>query len=61
MATFFLGMGAALAIEGALYAAFPNAMQGMMRLALEIPAASLRTFGIFALAAGVLVVWLASG
>ncbi|MHA1559228.1 MAG: DUF2065 domain-containing protein [Alphaproteobacteria bacterium] len=61
MTTFFLGVGAALAIEGALYAAFPDAVQGMMRRALDIPAASLRTYGFFALAAGVLVVWLASG
>lgn len=61
MATFFLGVGAALAIEGALYAAFPLAMQRMMRLTLEMPAASLRTYGLFALAAGVVVVWLATG
>ena len=61
MATFFLGVGAALAIEGALYAAFPSAIQDMMRRALGIPESSLRTFGLLALAVGVVVVWLASG
>lgn len=53
-----LGLGVALAIEGVLYAAFPDQIQRMMRFALERPPATLRTFGLVALAAGLLVIWL---
>ena len=60
METFLLGVGVALAIEGFLYAAFPAAMQAMMRRVMDVPPPSLRTFGLAALAIGVVVVWLAS-
>lgn len=58
MSTLLLGLGIALAIEGVLYAAFPEQIQRMMRFALERPPASLRTFGLVALAAGLFLVWL---
>ena len=60
MSTLFIGVGIALAIEGVLYAAFPEQVKRMMRFALERPTASLRTFGLVALAAGLAVIWLAS-
>ncbi len=60
MGTFFIGVGIALAIEGMLYAAFPEQIKRMMRVALERPSATLRTFGLAALAAGLAVIWLAS-
>lgn len=59
MSTFLLGVGVAFALEGLLYAMFPGAMQGMMRRVIDLPESSLRTFGIAALALGVLIVWLA--
>jgi uncharacterized protein YjeT (DUF2065 family) len=55
-----LAVGGALAIEGLLYAAFPGAMQDMMRRLQDMPPATLRTFGLVALATGVFVVWLAT-
>ena len=61
MSTLFLGIGVALAIEGLLYAAFPGQMKEMMRRVLPTPAATLRTFGLVALATGVFIVWLATG
>jgi uncharacterized protein YjeT (DUF2065 family) len=61
VSTLFLGIGVALVIEGLLYAAFPASMRAMMQRALTVPATALRTFGLIALAAGVLVVWLATG
>jgi uncharacterized protein YjeT (DUF2065 family) len=56
----YIGVGIALAIEGVLYALFPEQIKRMMRIALERPTASLRTFGLLALAAGLAVIWLAS-
>jgi uncharacterized protein YjeT (DUF2065 family) len=58
--TFFIGVGIALAVEGVLYAVFPEQIKRMMRAALERPTASLRTFGLAALAAGLALIWLAS-
>jgi hypothetical protein len=60
LSTFFIGVGIALAIEGVLYTLFPDQIKRMMRVALERPTASLRTFGLAALAAGLAVIWLAS-
>jgi uncharacterized protein YjeT (DUF2065 family) len=48
----------AIAIEGALYALFPNAMQRFMSQALGQPAGSLRRAGLRAAAVGVGAVWL---
>lgn len=61
METFLLGVGVALAIEGFLYAAFPDAMKAMMRRVLDSPATSLRNAGLGALAVGVAIVWLTTG
>jgi len=47
----------ALAIEGALYALFPDAMKRFMSQVLEQPASALRTAGVLATALGVGIVW----
>ena len=54
-------LGLVLAIEGALYAAFPGGMQQMMRQAVDMPPNSLRTGGLIALGVGVAIVWLVRG
>ncbi len=61
MGALLLGLGVALAIEGMLYALVPGLMQSVMRRAIDLPAASLRNFGVGALVVGVALVWLARG
>ena len=51
----------ALAIEGALYALFPEAMKRYMARVLEYPAERLRTAGVLATALGVAIVWAVRG
>ena len=52
-------LGLVLVIEGIGYALAPGRFKAMMALAAEIPEERLRTGGIIAVAAGVVVVWLA--
>ncbi len=54
-------LGLAVAIEGAAYALFPEAMKRMMLVVLAQPPSSLRTAGVVAAVAGVGVVWLIRG
>ena len=61
MSDLLVALGLVMAIEGTLYALAPGALKGMMRQALELPDQVLRIGGVAALAAGVLVVWLARG
>lgn len=61
MSDLLIALGLVLAVEGTLYALFPGAMQTMMRRALELPAEQLRFGGLFALVAGVVIVWLVRG
>ena len=56
-----LGLGLAIAIEGALYALFPAAMRRMIARALEQPENSLRIGGLVAAVAGVALVWAIRG
>ena len=51
----------AVAIEGALYALFPDAMRKMMLHVLAQPVSQLRAVGLGAAVAGVSVVWLVRG
>jgi uncharacterized protein len=51
-------IGLLLAIEGALYALFPAAMQRMMTYALAQQPAQLRSAGLLCATIGVGVVWL---
>ncbi len=51
----------AIALEGALYALFPEAMKKFMAQVLEQPDSALRRAGLTAAVAGVALVWLIRG
>ncbi|MCY4547332.1 MAG: DUF2065 domain-containing protein [Defluviicoccus sp.] len=51
----------ALAIEGALYALFPEAMKRFIQRVSEQPANALRTAGLVATVVGVGLAWLVRG
>ncbi|MDD9906712.1 MAG: DUF2065 domain-containing protein [Rhodospirillaceae bacterium] len=61
MADFATALALVLVIEGLLYALFPEAMQRMMRIALEAPPTVLRNGGLAAAILGFIVVWLIRG
>lgn len=61
MTDLFAALGLALAIEGILYALFPDMMKGMMVQVLASPPSVLRGVGLAAAALGVFIVWLARG
>lgn len=61
MGDFLAALGLALAIEGMLYALFPDGMRKMMAQALSQPTGLLRTVGLVAALIGVGVVWLVRG
>ena len=61
MADFVTAVALILVIEGALYALFPQGMQRMMRVALELPPKVLRNGGVVALLIGFVIVWLVRG
>ena len=61
MADLLTALALAVAIEGALYALFPEAMKKMIRHALAQPPGNLRTAGVAAAVVGVGVVWLVRG
>ena len=54
-------IGLAIAIEGAVYALFPDGMKKMMVQVLAQPPASLRIAGLVAACAGVGLVWWVRG
>ena len=54
-------LGLALALEGALYALFPEAMKHFMLQVADQPAGALRTAGTVAVALGVGIAWLVRG
>ena len=47
-----------LVIEGAIYALFPEGMKRAMAAMQEVPASTLRGFGLAAAVTGVIIVWL---
>ena len=61
MADFLAAMGLLLVIEGVLYAAFPEGMKRMVRLALEMPSSTMRAGGLGASVLGLVIVWLVRG
>jgi uncharacterized protein YjeT (DUF2065 family) len=61
MSDFFVAIGLAIAIEGILYALFPDGMKRMMMQVLATPSASVRTAGITAALIGVALIWLVRG
>lgn len=54
-----LALGLVLAVEGLVYAAFPNAVKRFMAVALDLPAETLRTGGLVAVVAGLALIALA--
>jgi uncharacterized protein YjeT (DUF2065 family) len=61
MAFFLFGLGLVLALEGALYALFPQLARKMAALALSTPPYHLRLGGIVCLALGILFLWMTKG
>jgi len=61
MSDFFVAIGLAIAIEGILYALFPDGMKRMMMQVLATPSPSIRTAGITAALIGVTLIWLVRG
>ena len=61
MTDLITALGLALAIEGILYALFPDAMRKMMAQILSQPTVAIRTAGLLAAAIGVVIVWLVRG
>jgi len=47
-----------LVIEGAAYALFPDGIKRVMAAMQEIPASTLRSFGLAAMLTGLVIVWL---
>ena len=58
MTDFIVALGLVLAIEGFLYAAFPEQMKAMLDAARTMPAQTLRIGGLAAFVIGVGVVWI---
>lgn len=54
-------IGLVLAIEGALYAAFPGAMRRALEQIGTLPDSALRFGGLLALVTGVVLVWMVRG
>ena len=54
-------LGLVLALEGALYAFFPDTMKRIAVQVLHAPADTLRTAGAVSVALGVALVWLVRG
>ena len=54
-------LGLAIAIEGIIYALFPEAMKRMMAMVMVQPTGSIRGAGIGAAVAGVIILWLVQG
>ncbi|MDA0239918.1 MAG: DUF2065 domain-containing protein [Proteobacteria bacterium] len=61
MTDLLTAIGLVIAIEGGLYALFPEAMKRFIAQAMEMPANTLRTSGLFAAIVGVFLVWLVRG
>jgi hypothetical protein len=54
-------VGLILALEGALYALFPDLMKRMASQVLQSPGDTLRVVGVISVALGVALVWLVRG
>jgi uncharacterized protein YjeT (DUF2065 family) len=61
MSDFLVAIGLAIAIEGILYALFPEGMKRMLMQVLSMPQSAIRTTGITIAMIGVLIVWLVKG
>ena len=54
-----LGLGLVLVFEGLVFALAPSRLEELVKLISEIPIETRRAVGLVAVAAGVLLVWLA--
>lgn len=61
MQDLLVALGLAIAIEGMLYALFPDGMRRALAVVLGQPAGTVRAAGLAMAAAGVVVVWLIRG
>ncbi len=61
MADLAIALGLALAIEGLLFAAFPEAVKRAMVDAAQTPSERMRVVGIGSAVIGVVIVWLVRG
>jgi uncharacterized protein YjeT (DUF2065 family) len=61
MEDFLAALGLALALEGFLYALFPDKMRQMMAQVLAMPISGVRAVGLTTAIIGVGVVWLVRG
>ncbi len=61
MSDLAVAIGLVLVIEGLLWALAPGFGRRMLDAASQMPESSLRAAGAFAVAAGVLIVWLVRG
>ncbi len=59
MSDLWAAIGLVLALEGALYALFPDGMRRVLADVLAQPPGRLRTGGLVACVVGVVIVWLA--
>ncbi|WP_425050075.1 DUF2065 domain-containing protein [Psychromarinibacter sp. S121] len=59
MSTLVLALGLVLCIEGLVFALAPSRIEDLLRSLAELPVETRRAIGLAALAAGVLLVWLA--
>lgn len=57
----FSALGLVLAVEGALYAAFPRVMRRALEALGTQPDQALRVGGLLALVTGVVIVWMVRG
>jgi hypothetical protein len=61
MTDLVVAVGLVLALEGLMFAAFPDFVKRAMAAALETPDSTLRAVGIASAVLGVLVIWMARG
>ncbi len=61
MSELVVAIGLVFAIEGLVFAAFPQAAKRLVASALETPDGSLRVAGIVSAVLGVILIWLVRG
>jgi len=61
MSELVTALALAIAIEGILYALFPDSMKRMMASVLEMPSSNLRVVGLIAAVLGVSLIWVIRG
>jgi len=57
----FSALALAIALEGIVYALFPDRMKRVMAIAIEQPTANLRFVGLLAAVLGVVIIWVIRG